>query len=45
MPVLIALMEGTPVITSNSFSIPEVTREAAVRVDPTSVKEIADSFA
>jgi glycosyltransferase involved in cell wall biosynthesis len=32
---------GTPVITSNVASLPEVVGDAAIQVDPTSVEEIA----
>lgn len=40
IPVLEAMACGTPVITSNTTSLPEVAGEAAILVDPTSVDEI-----
>jgi glycosyltransferase involved in cell wall biosynthesis len=36
---------GTPVLTANSSSLPEVTGDAAVLVDPTSVEAIRDGLA
>jgi alpha-1,3-rhamnosyl/mannosyltransferase len=44
LPVLDAMTMGAPVITSNISSIPEITGNAAVLVDPTSVDEIADAL-
>jgi glycosyltransferase involved in cell wall biosynthesis len=41
LPALEAMACGTPVLTSNTTSIPEVTGSAAVLVDPTSVEAIA----
>jgi glycosyltransferase involved in cell wall biosynthesis len=36
---------GTPVITSNTTSLPEVVGEAALTVDPTDVRAIAGAMA
>ncbi len=44
LPPLEAMACGTPVITSNSSSIPEVTGEAAVLVDPYDVGALSDSL-
>ena len=44
LPVLEAMACGTPVITSNISSLPEVTGEAAILVDPYNVDEIADAL-
>jgi len=41
LPALEALACGTPVLTSNNSSLPEVVGEAALLVDPMSVSEIA----
>lgn len=41
LPVLEAMACGTPVITSNTSSLPEVAGEAALLVDPYNVEEIA----
>jgi glycosyltransferase involved in cell wall biosynthesis len=41
LPVLEALACGTPVLTANSSSLPEVTGDAAVLVDPASVEAIS----
>ncbi len=43
-PVLEAMSLGVPVITSNTTSLDEVAGEAALKVKPESVTEIADSF-
>lgn len=40
LPVLEAMAAGTPVLTSNRSSLPEVAGDAAVLVDPESVDEI-----
>jgi glycosyltransferase involved in cell wall biosynthesis len=45
LPILEAMACGTPVITSNVSSIPEVAGDAAILVDPTNVDEIADAIA
>lgn len=42
MPVLEAMACGTPVITSNTSSLPEVAGDAARLVSPHSVEEIVD---
>ncbi|MGI5836494.1 MAG: glycosyltransferase family 4 protein, partial [Chloroflexota bacterium] len=44
MPVLEAMACGTPVITSNTSSLPEVAGDAALLVDPTCVDDIAESM-
>jgi len=41
LPVLEAMACGTPVVTSNSSSLPEVAGDAALLVDPYNVDEIA----
>lgn len=41
MPPLEAMACGTPVLTSNSSSLPEVVGDAAILVDPYSVDQIA----
>jgi len=41
LPPLEALSFGLPVVTSNCSSLPEVTGEAAVQIDPTDNKSIA----
>jgi alpha-1,3-rhamnosyl/mannosyltransferase len=41
LPVLEAMACGTPVLTSNTTSLPSVAGEAALLVDPTSVSAIA----
>ncbi|MBW4690872.1 MAG: glycosyltransferase family 4 protein [Lyngbya sp. HA4199-MV5] len=44
LPALEAMACGTPVITSNLSSLPEVTGEAALLVDPYDVGAIADAM-
>ena len=44
LPVLEAMACGTPVITSNLASLPEVTGDAAILIDPYNVDELADAM-
>lgn len=44
MPVIEAMACGTPVLTSNCSSLPEVAEGCAVTVDPYSVEEIAEGM-
>lgn len=44
IPALEAFASGTPVITSNTTSMPEVVEDAALSVDPTSVEAIAEAM-
>ena len=44
LPVLEALAQGTPVITSTTASLPEVAGDAAVLVDPYDVRALADAI-
>jgi glycosyltransferase involved in cell wall biosynthesis len=44
LPMLEAMACGVPVITSNRTSIPEVTGDAAVLVDPENIEEIANAI-
>lgn len=44
LPVVEAFASGLPVITSNTTSLPEVARDAALLVDPLAVGEIADAM-
>lgn len=41
LPVIEAMACGTPVLTSNTTSLPEIAGEAAILVNPTSISEIA----
>jgi glycosyltransferase involved in cell wall biosynthesis len=43
-PVLEAIACGTPVITSNISSLPEVAGDAAILVDPNNIEEIAGAM-
>jgi glycosyltransferase involved in cell wall biosynthesis len=45
LPVLEAMACGTPVITSNLSSLPEVAGEAALLVDPTDTVALAEAMA
>jgi glycosyltransferase involved in cell wall biosynthesis len=45
LPVLEAMACGTPVLTANTSSLPEVAGDAAMMVDPTSVTEISEGLA
>jgi glycosyltransferase involved in cell wall biosynthesis len=44
LPVLEGLLSGTPVITSNISSLPEVGGDAALYIDPNSVDELAGAM-
>jgi len=44
LPPLEAMASGTPVVTSNVSSLPEVVGDAAVLIDPYSAKSIADGI-
>jgi glycosyltransferase involved in cell wall biosynthesis len=44
LSVLEAMACGTPVVTSNVSSLPEVAGDAAVLINPHSVEELADSI-
>jgi hypothetical protein len=44
LPPLEAMSCGTPVIASNVSSIPEVTADAAILIDPKNIGEIADTM-
>lgn len=45
LPPVEAMACGTPVITSNTSSLPEVVGDAALTVDPTNTEEIAAAMA
>lgn len=44
LPVIEAMACGCPVITSNVSSMPEIAGDAALLVDPTDVKQIAEAI-
>lgn len=44
LPILEAMKCGTPVITSNRSSIPEVAGDAAIMIDPNNIKEFVDAM-
>ncbi len=44
LPILEAMACGTPVITSNVYSMPEAAGDAALLVDPKNVAEITDAI-
>ena len=44
LPVLESMLLGTPVISSNTSSIPEIAGDAAVLVDPYDTRQIADAI-
>ncbi len=45
LPVVEAMACGTPVVTSNTTSLPEVAGEAALMVDPTATVALAEAMA
>ncbi len=44
LPVLEAMLLGTPVVTSRASSLPEIAGDAALYVDPYDVDDIADAI-
>jgi glycosyltransferase involved in cell wall biosynthesis len=44
LPVLEAMLLGTPVITSNESSLPEIAGDAAIIVDPYQISDIAQAI-
>lgn len=44
LPILEAMLLGTPVITSNTSSLPEVAGDAAMLVNPYRIEEIRDAI-
>lgn len=44
LPALEAMLLGTPVMTSNTSSMPEVVGEAAVQIDPYDVRAMVDAI-
>ncbi|MFN6514490.1 MAG: glycosyltransferase family 4 protein [Nostoc sp. CreGUA01] len=44
LPVLEAMACGTPVITSNLSSLPEVAGDAAILIDPYNIREITEAM-
>lgn len=44
LPVLEAMAAGTPVVTSNNTSLPEVAGDAALLIDPLDVTAISDAM-
>jgi glycosyltransferase involved in cell wall biosynthesis len=44
LPVLKSMQIGTPVITSNVSSLPEITKDSAILINPISVDEIANAI-
>lgn len=44
IPILEAMACGTPVITSNTSSLPEAAGKAALLIDPYNVKELSESM-
>ena len=45
LPILEAMSCGTPVICSNTSSMPEVAGDAAIMVDPLSISDISEAIA
>jgi glycosyltransferase involved in cell wall biosynthesis len=44
LPVLEAMARGVPTIASSTSSVPEVTGDAAIGVDPRSIRQITDAI-
>ena len=44
LPVLEAMALGTPVLTSDVSSLPEITADAALRIDPYNVDQMAEAI-
>ena len=44
LPVLEAMTLGTPVITSNTSSLPEVAGDAAILIDPNNLEQLAEAI-
>ncbi len=44
LPALEAMLLGTPVMTSNTSSMPEVVGEAAIKVDPYDIRAMVDAI-
>jgi glycosyltransferase involved in cell wall biosynthesis len=44
LPLLESMICETPILTSNLASIPEIVGEAALKVDPTRIDELADAI-
>lgn len=44
LPILEAMLLGTPVITSNTSSLPEVAGDAAILVNPYKIEDIRDAI-
>jgi glycosyltransferase involved in cell wall biosynthesis len=44
LPVVEAMLLGTPVVTSNTSSLPEVAADAALCVDPYSIEDISNAI-
>ncbi len=44
LPALEAMLLGTPVMTSNTSSMPEVVGDAAIKIDPYDIRAMVDSI-
>jgi glycosyltransferase involved in cell wall biosynthesis len=44
LPVLDAMVRGVPTVVANAASLPEVTGDAALRVEPRSVRQLAGAI-
>lgn len=44
IPLLEAMACGTPIVTSDTFSMPEVVGDAGLKVNPYNIEEIADAI-